>query len=105
MPGVYSSQNPFYAGNSSTFYANIKWIGNTGTVTWAVNGHNITGDTYAFPSAGNYAVTATAINSYCSNSTSFTEKVLSTASQNGAPLKGISRLRMAYRTTFPFMKL
>ena len=37
MPGVYSSQNPLYVGNSSTFYADINRIRNTGTVTWAVN--------------------------------------------------------------------
>ncbi len=81
MLRAYSSQNPLYAGNSGTFYADINWTGNTGIVTWAVNGHNISGDTYLFPSAGNYTVTATATNSYGANSTSFTEKVLSTVSK------------------------
>lgn len=80
---AYSSPETVYAGNSSSFYADVNWSGDVGAISWAVNGQNISGNTYKFVSAGNYSVTATAVNSYGSSSMTFTEKILTANSSGG----------------------
>ncbi|MEM0134858.1 MAG: hypothetical protein QXU18_06470 [Thermoplasmatales archaeon] len=73
---AYSWPEPIYAGNFSYFSADVNWSDDVGAINWAVNGQNITGNTFEFVSAGNYSVTATAVNSYGTSSMNFTLKVL-----------------------------
>lgn len=72
---AYSALDPIYAGNTTSFVADVTWSGDNGTIIWAINGQNITGNSFKFLSSGNFTVKATAINEYGNSSKSFTLEV------------------------------
>ena len=87
---VSGTPNPITAGQIGTFNSNINWNGQTGTVTWEVNGNSIYGDQYVFNSVGTYTVTAQATNSAGTSYKSFNEVV---NSANPTPTNTLPELK------------
>lgn len=58
-----ATPNPAKLGQNVTFNSDINWNGQTGYITWYVNGDFINGNTYIFHSSGTYNISVGATNS------------------------------------------
>lgn len=83
VTSVSSSSNPSTVGQGVTFSASVSWNGNTGSITWYVNGNQISSNIYTFTASGTYTVEAYAQNSAGSNSQTMSQLVNSAATTNG----------------------
>lgn len=65
---VNSSANPAYVGQTVQFNTQVNWEGYSGSLTYFVNGSQISGSSYIFEKSGNYSVTVKAVDTDGSSS-------------------------------------
>ncbi len=75
ITSISSSSNPSETGQLVTFDASVSWGGQTGTLTWYVDGNAISGNSYTFNTAGTYTIEAYVQNSAGSNSKTMSQLV------------------------------
>lgn len=75
IESISANPNPAIAGTTVDFSSVVNWNGNTGTIVYEINGHQISGTSYTFNSAGNYTITVVSTNSAGSTSSSIKEVV------------------------------
>lgn len=66
-----ASPNPVQVNESVFLYADVEWQGETGNLSWEVNGYQLKGDTYKFQKTGKYDVEVTAKNEYGADTLNF----------------------------------
>lgn len=86
VTSVSASPNPVQTGTLVTFSSTVQWNGQTGNVTYYVGNTAVSGNTYTFTSAGNYTITAKAVNSAGASTATNIEVVYSPGSTVSTPV-------------------